>query len=61
MIVNASDRGLHCLLTVFSIPNIIKMEKHTRHPVNGTWTLPVDKDGKVHMTKRSYIDKVFEL
>ena len=44
----ASDQGLHCLLTGISIRNRIKMKTYTRHPYNRKWTLPIDKDGRVH-------------
>ena len=49
----ASHQDLHCLHTVISIRNKIKMKKYTRHPLNEKWTCPVNKDGqkkvKIHV------------
>ena len=48
----AFDQCLHCLHTVFSIKNMIKMKKYTRHPLNEKWTCPI-KDGIVHLANKS--------
>ena len=53
----ASDQGLHCLLTEYSIKIWKKWKKNTnnnhlngKQPLKWKWTGPIDQGRKVHLT-----------